>query len=95
MDVANELAWYPVANATGKSSWYRRRQDGHAELQRRLTSVSVPVNASPQLVALIIAMRRVAAASFSNRCGIPYYERRHAILQLRGCLDEQRREAAA
>lgn len=94
LDVARELAWYPVCNATGRSSWYRQRQEAHAELQRRLALVGrLSVNASPQLHATVVAMRRVAAASFSNRCGPPYYERREAMLQLRGCFDALRMAA--
>jgi hypothetical protein len=94
IDVATELAWYPIANGTRRNSWYLRRREAHAELCRRLTRARLPHHPEPQLVALLAAMRRVAAATFCNRCGPPYYARRTAVLQLRGCLD-QYREAAA
>jgi hypothetical protein len=96
IDVARELAWYPVCNSTCKrSSWYARRREAHVELGDRLARIRIPATASPQLRTLVTAMRRVAAASFSNRQGVAYYERRTAVLQLRGCLDEYSRRVAA
>jgi hypothetical protein len=87
IDIARELAWLPVCNATDRSSWYHRRKELHEELGIRIAKVRLSANASPQLRALITAIKRVAAASFSNRMGHPYYERKTAVLQLRGCFD--------
>jgi hypothetical protein len=50
----------------------------------RVTGLSA--NASPELTFLVAAIRRVAACSFSNRMGLPYYERKQAVAELRGCL---------
>ena len=61
--------------------------ESHARLAERLSAVhALSANASPELVYLVAAIRRAAAASFSNRMGLPYFERKRAVMELRGCL---------
>jgi hypothetical protein len=59
-----------------------------AHLGRRVT---------PELRFLLEAMARVARCSFANRRGLPYYERKESVAQLRGCLlaYDRSREVAA
>lgn len=92
IDVATDLAWRPVANLPG-SLRYLERRDLHDRLVGLMVRVSLSANASAELRFLVDAMRRVARASFSNRRGEPYYERKAAVLELRGCLDVWRRES--
>ena len=95
IDAAEDLAWRPMANLPGSLA-YTERKESHARLCERLARVTaVSANASPQLVALLAAMRRAAGCSFANRMGQPYYERRQAVRELRGCLDEWKRSVAA
>lgn len=82
--VARALAWLPVANLVGVR--FHERRELHAELVARLSLARTPANADPALAYLVGAMRRVAAASFANRRGEPYYVRKAALLELRGCL---------
>lgn len=91
---AEDLAWRPTANLPGSVAYHDRRE-AHARLVEILAGLRSPRGASPELRYLVAAMRRVAAASFSNRYGLPYYERREAVSQLRGCLDVYRKAAAA
>lgn len=87
IDAARELAWMPTANLRA-SLTYDERKAAHARLVARLAEVrGLSANASPELRYLVPAMRRVAACTFSNRTGHPYYERRQAVAELRGCLD--------
>lgn len=87
IDAARELAWMPTANLPG-SLRYHERKAAHARLVELLREVrGLSANASPELFYLLVTMRRVAGASFANRMGHPYYERRQAVAQLRGCLD--------
>lgn len=95
IEAARELAWLPTANLPG-CLLYSERKESHARLVDRVAVMgALSANASPELRYLVDAMRRVAAASFSNRFGLPYYERREAVAQLRGCLDVYDRELAA
>lgn len=89
VDVAETLAWYPIANGTGSSDWYRERQEAAIELATRLDRVRVR-GASEEDRLLLVAMRRAARASYCNRTGAPYYERREAILQLRAAIGARR-----
>lgn len=91
IDAARELAWFPVGN-TGRRHVYEQRREAHQDLVDALGRCRrLSANASPQLAALVEAMHRAAAATYSNRYGQPYVTRREAILQLRGCLDEWHR----
>jgi hypothetical protein len=84
--VAGEIAWQPFANLAAGAR-YDERRETHARLVATLErTTGLSANASPELRLLVEAMWRVAAASFSNRYGLPYYERREALRQLRGCL---------
>lgn len=94
IDVAESLAWYPIANGTTRSSWYFPRKDAARELVERLGLVRLSANAGDELRLLVGAMRRAARCTYCNRCGPPYAQRRAAILQLRGCLVVWRRTAA-
>lgn len=86
VDLARELAWWPIANQSSPLR-YRARLELHGRLVASIDRTLAPYDAPLSLVYLIEAMRRVARASFVNRMGDPYYERRAAMLQLRGCLD--------
>jgi hypothetical protein len=86
IDAAEDLAWRPTANLPG-SLRYTERKESADRLCERLAAVSaLSANASPELRFLVDAMRRVAGCSFSNRRGEPYYARRQAVWELRGCL---------
>lgn len=85
IDAAEDLAWRPTSNLPG-SLRYHERKEAHQRLCERLAAVRLSANASPELRFLIAAARRAAGCSFANRMGRPYYERRTAIYELRGCL---------
>jgi hypothetical protein len=91
IDAAERLAWMPTANIGGRGGRgaivYAERREAHADLVSRLSLLPARSSGSAELRALVRSMRRVAACSFSNRWGLPYYERREAVYQLRGCLD--------
>ena len=86
IDVATDLAWRPIANLPGSVA-YHERKEAHARLCALLGRVRLSANASPELGYLVDAMRRVAGCSFANRRGEPYYARKRAVIELRGCLD--------
>lgn len=93
---ARELAWQSHVNLGD-----RRRYAERIELHRRLVEslgrlTGAVAHPSPELGYLVEAIYRVAACSWSNRRGLPYYERREALAQLRGCLlaFDRLREAA-
>ncbi len=87
IDAARDLAWRQTANLAASVA-YQERRESHERLVSCLgTLTTLSANASPELRFLLDAIRRVAACSFSNRYGHPYYERREAVKQLRGCLD--------
>lgn len=94
IDVATDLAWRPTANLPGSLAYSERRElaDRLAALMPR---VRLSAHASPQLRFLVAAMHRVAGCSFANRRGEPYYARKRAIFELRGCLDSWRQSEAA
>lgn len=89
LDAARELAWWPHTNFGGhRAHLYQERRDAHQRLVDRLADLrGLSANAGPELRALIAAVRRVAACTFSNRTGLPYAERRQAMAQLRGAFD--------
>lgn len=92
IDAAEDLAWRPMANLPG-SVRYHERIESAERLRDRLAAVTgLSANASPELVCLVAAMRRAAAATYSNRCGLPYFERRQAVAELRGALDVWRKK---
>jgi hypothetical protein len=96
VDVARNLAWLPIANLSNALR-YRERRELHARLGELLSRSRLHRDPSPEARFLVAAMRRVAAATFVNRYGLPYYERRAAVTELRGCLDAYdrlQREAA-
>lgn len=88
IDAARDLAWRPTANLGGsRAIAYEPRLEAHRRLVDALERVTgLSANASPELRFLLAAIRRVAACSFSNRMGHPYYERKQAVAELRGCL---------
>jgi hypothetical protein len=93
IDAARELAWLPHANLPrGRVYWERKEK--HERLVEALRNVRLPAGASIELVLLLEAIRRVAAASYSNRFGEPYMERRQAMAMLRGALDSWHRTLA-
>lgn len=88
IDAARDLAWRPTANLGGRSATgYEPRMEAHRRLVDALADVTgLSANASDELRFLLAAIRRVAACSFANRMGQPYYERKQAVAELRGCL---------
>jgi len=95
IDAAIDLAWRPTANLPGSLAYSERRESADRLCERLAAVGRLPKNASPQLVYLLAAMRRVAGCSFANRRGEPYYARKRAIYELRGSLDEWARSEAA
>jgi hypothetical protein len=94
IDAAEDLAWRPMSNLP-RGVRYNERLASHQRLVEALGAVrGLSANASDELRYLVTAIRRAAAASYSNRMGQPYYERREAIYQLRGCLDVWKRSMA-
>lgn len=89
IDAARDLAWRPTSNLGGRTAHlYRQRYETHQALVHALVGVTaLSANVSPELRFLLTAIRRVAAASFANRRGAPYYERKQAVIELRGCFD--------
>lgn len=95
IDAARDLAWRPTHNLAGGTR-HAERREAHERLVDALAGVTaLSANASPQLTYLVRAIRRVAACSFSNRMGLPYYERKQAVAELRGCLVIYDRERPA
>jgi hypothetical protein len=88
IDAARDLAWRPTSNLGGRRAVaYEPRLEAHRRLVDALAGVTgLSANAAPELRYLLAASRRVAACSFSNRMGHPYYERKQAVAELRGCL---------
>lgn len=86
IEAATELAWMPTANLP-RSRVYWARSEAHDRLVAAVARLGPVPDADAELTYLLAAIRRAAAASYSNRMGEPYYERREAIYQLRGCLD--------
>lgn len=94
---ARELAWQSHVNLSDRKRYAQR-----LELHRRLIvalgrATALSANASPELRYLVEAMHRAAACSWANRMGVPYYERKQSVAELRGCLlaYDRAREAAA
>lgn len=95
IDAAIDLAWRPTSNMPGSLGYHERKESAERLCERLAAITALSANASPQLVYLVAAMRRVAGCSFANRRGEPYYVRKRAIYELRGCLDEYQRSVAA
>jgi hypothetical protein len=92
IEAAIDLAWRPTINIAHRGE-YRDRIASHERLCRALRSATIPRHVEPpELADLIQAIRRAAGSSYSNRQGLPYYERKEAIHQLRGSLDVYLRE---
>lgn len=94
---ARELAWQPMSNLA-RGERYDVRNAAADRLREALATSTAPsANASAELRFLVEAIHRVAACSFSNRWGEPYYARRQAVAELRGCLlaYDRSREVAA
>ena len=84
VEAAVDLAWRPLANLSPPS--YGARLEAHRRLIAALRRIGPVRDPEPELAYVIAAARRVALCSFANRMGPPYYDRRAAVLQLRGCL---------
>ena len=94
---ARELAWQPHHNLSDRKR-YAHRLELHQRLVDALSkTTALSANASPELRFLIEAIHRVAACSWANRMGAPYYARKQAVAELRGCLlaHDRSREVAA
>lgn len=89
VEAARVLAWMPAANfggRAGSSRRYRQRQEAADRLAAATIGVRLGADAPAELRAVLDCARRCAACSWSNRCGLPYAERRQAMAQLRGAL---------
>lgn len=86
IDAAIDLAWRPTANLPGSLAYTERKESADRLCERLAEVRALSANASPELRYLVDAMRRVAGCSFANRRGEPYYARKRAIYELRGCL---------
>lgn len=89
IDAARDLAWRPMANVSGirlveRHESHERLIDALALCRQQISDM--PADAAPEIVFLVRAMRRAARCSYSNRMGVPYYERRQAIAELRGAI---------
>ena len=90
---ARIVAWMPLANLPG-GPLYRERKAAHQRLIDALAALPSREAGLDELGYAIRAAWRVGAATFSNRYGEPYAERREAMLQLRGALDVLDRKGA-
>lgn len=94
---ARELAWQSHVNLSDRRR-YAERNECHRRLCEALEHVTaLSANASPELLFLFEAIHRAAACSWANRYGVPYFERKQAVAELRGCLlaYDRAREAVA
>lgn len=94
---ARELARQSHVNLSDRKR-YAHRNELHRRLVAALARVTaLSANAGPELRYLIEAMHRAALCSRANRMGVPYYERKQAVAELRGCLlaYDRAREVAA
>lgn len=85
---ARGLAWWSHCNL-GSAEQYEARAQAFERLRRALEDPPgrAPGRLAPTEFAFLLrAARRLAACSIANRRGAPYYERREAFAQLRGCL---------
>ncbi len=88
LEAAAAFAWLPFANLSAGPVYDARRA--------AFDHLAVLIAAQPPLVWRALppdlgrALKRVANVSPANRRGLPYYERKSAILELRGCLDAHR-----
>lgn len=83
---ARELAWTTHGNLSG-GPVYRDRKALHGRLVGALERMpgTWRADGTPRGYAIAAAWR-LGAATFSNRCGEPYAERREAMAQMRGAL---------
>lgn len=88
IEAASAFAWLPIANLSA-GPVYDARRDALARFARLVTEQpSITWRALPP--DLGSALRRAATVSAANRRGEPYYERKAAVLELRGALDAHR-----
>jgi hypothetical protein len=92
IDAARDLAWRPTFNM-GNALAYADRQESAERLRALMAEAHLPDDPADELRYLFAAMVRVCVASFANRRGEPYYERKRLVYELRGCLDVYDREA--
>ncbi len=85
IDAARDLAWRPTHNLVGIR--YPERLESAQRLRERIAEARLPDEAGDELRYLWSAMVRVCVASFANRMGQAYYERKRLVYELRGCLD--------
>ena len=83
---ARELAWEPTHNLSNRERYAARNAKHDALIDALGRTSGLSANASAELRFLLEAMHRVAACSFANRRGEPYYERKVCVAELRGCL---------
>lgn len=92
LDVARDVAWQPHVNLNSAARYAERREAfallRAAMAERRGYRHGLSANASPQLTALLDAIDRLADCTHANVMGLPYYERKQAMAELRGCFDQ-------
>jgi hypothetical protein len=86
IEAADDLAWRPTSNTSNVPA-YRARKASHQALCDALARLERVDETEPVLLLLVAAIRRAACCNYCNRMGPPYYARKQAIYQLRGCLD--------
>ena len=86
IEAADDLAWRPTSN-TSHVVAYRARQESARNLREAVARLGRVRETEPIVLLLVAAIRRASAQTYANRQGPPYYARKEAIYQLRGCLD--------
>lgn len=92
---ARELAWWSHCNLSSPDL-YAARREAFARLRSALVGVRQVTD--EDLANVLAAARWLASCSDSNRMGQPYYQRKGAMMALRGCLagyDRARSDASA
>lgn len=89
---ARELAWWTHCNIASRDLYYAR-QEAFRRLRAAISNAAVPKDEDERNA--FEAARWLASCSDSNRMGDPYYERKAAMMTLRGCLSVIPLEVAA
>lgn len=89
IDLARDLAWRGHANRSGMALADRNEtvQALRDAIRARPHCYVPPLPYHAQFRALMLAIWRIAGCSWANRRGEPYYIRRQALAELRGCLE--------
>ncbi len=88
IEAATAFAWLPLANLPA-GPVYDARREAHARFVKALAE-QPPITWRALPPDIGRALKRAAAVTVCNRRGFPYYERKSAVLELRGALDAHR-----